>query len=57
MHFIFGLFVVGGIIYFAFMRDSEDTTEEAIGKIAKVVVGLFIAIVILIGLALGGFFD
>lgn len=48
MHLIFGLFVVAAIIYFAFVRNPNDSTEIAVKKIARLAVALAIVLGVLL---------
>lgn len=46
MLFIIGLVIVAVIIYFAFIRDENDTQEQTFKKIARTIIALFVVIVI-----------
>lgn len=57
MHFLIGLVAVAAVIYFAFVRNPDDTAEQAIVKIARVVMFFLVIIAILVILLLNGYFD
>jgi hypothetical protein len=57
MHIIIGLFIVSAIIYFAFIRNSDDSTELAVRKIARLAVVIAVIIGVLIFLGVSGYFN
>lgn len=57
MHFLIGLVIFSGIIYFAFVRNPDDTTEQALKKIARLVIFTVVILGILLVLAINGAFD
>lgn len=57
MHFLLGLFIVAAIVYFAFVRNENDTPEQAMTKIARVAVFFALVLGVLGILAINGVFD